>query len=82
MTNAALAYPIREACEVLGIGRTSLYELLRSGALRARKHGKRTLILESDMRSWLEGLPTFTPPQAQAPPRRHRSTPEARPAPA
>ncbi len=69
MTNV-LAFTIREACEASGIGRTSIYELLKSGALRARKHGKRTLILQSDLRQWLEKLPDLSPPRAQHPPKR------------
>jgi excisionase family DNA binding protein len=74
----ALAYAIREACEASGIGRSSIYELLKSGALRARKHGKRTLILESDLRRWLEKLPELSRPRV----RRRRPpnlTPEVRP---
>jgi excisionase family DNA binding protein len=73
---AALAYTIREACEVSGIGRTSLYELLKTGTLRARKHGKRTLILDSDLRNWLASLPDlFRPPPK---PKQRRSTSGAR----
>jgi excisionase family DNA binding protein len=61
----ALAYTIREACEASGIGRSSIYELLKSGALRARKHGKRTIILESDLRRWLKRLPELSLPRAR-----------------
>ena len=56
-----LAYSILEACEAARIGRTNLYEALRSGQLRAVKRGKRTLILADDLREWLESLPALTP---------------------
>jgi excisionase family DNA binding protein len=56
-----LAYSILEACEAARIGRTNLYEVIRSGQLRAVKHGKRTLILADDLRAWLESLPALTP---------------------
>jgi excisionase family DNA binding protein len=56
-----LAYSILEACEAARIGRTNLYEALRSGQLRAVKRGKRTLILADDLQKWLESLPALTP---------------------
>jgi excisionase family DNA binding protein len=56
-TLAPLAYTVNELCLVAGIGRTKLYEDLKAGRLYARKHGKTTLILESDARRWLESLP-------------------------
>jgi excisionase family DNA binding protein len=56
-----LAYSVLEACEAARIGRTNLYEAIRSGQLRAVKHGKRTLILVDDLRAWLESLPALTP---------------------
>jgi excisionase family DNA binding protein len=74
---AALAYTIREACEVSGIGRTSLYELLKTGTLRARKHGKRTLILDSELRNWLASLPDLSGGPPSPKPKQRRST-EAR----
>jgi excisionase family DNA binding protein len=56
-----LAMTIAEACAASRIGRTRVYEAIRAGELRARKHGKRTLILADDLRRWLESLPALTP---------------------
>lgn len=54
---APLALTITEACEVTRIGRTSLYEVLKTGELTARKRGKTILILVADLERWLHSLP-------------------------
>jgi len=59
--NSPLAYSVTEACEAARIGRTSLYEAIRTGELRAVKRAKRTLILADDLRRWLQSLPPVTP---------------------
>jgi excisionase family DNA binding protein len=51
------ALSIQEFSLIYGIGRTKIYEELKSGRLRARKVGKRTIIAESDAESWLHSLP-------------------------
>jgi excisionase family DNA binding protein len=56
-----LAYQIPEACEAAGVCRSKLYQLIKSGQLPVRKLGKRTLILASDLKALVEGLPPGGP---------------------
>jgi excisionase family DNA binding protein len=60
MDNYRLAHGVSEACFITHTGRTSLYEAIRSGALRAVKRGRRTLILDDDLRRWVKSLPSIT----------------------
>jgi excisionase family DNA binding protein len=53
-----IAYTIRDAAKVVGIGRTKLYEAIKKGELPYKKLGRRTLILAADLRGWLDGLPS------------------------
>jgi len=56
----ALAVSIEEAARLAGVGRGYLYQQISSGHLRARKAGRRTLIVLVDLAAWLQQLPTFT----------------------
>ena len=49
-----LSYSIREAAEVSGIGRTTIYDLIKAAQLRPVKIGTRTLIRHSDLEALLE----------------------------
>jgi excisionase family DNA binding protein len=51
-----LAHTVPEAVRISGIGRSKLYELIRSGALDARKLGGRTLIPAEALRALITGL--------------------------
>jgi excisionase family DNA binding protein len=48
---------ITETSQVAGIGRTKIYEAIAAGTLKARKYGKRTIVLRSDLQDFLTGLP-------------------------
>ena len=56
---APLAYTVSDACKPSGLGRTTLYELIAAGRVRAMKAGTRTLIEADSLRSYLASLPTL-----------------------
>jgi excisionase family DNA binding protein len=58
---AFIALRVNEACAASGCGRTTMYEAIKRGELRAVKRGRSTLILETDLRQWLESLPSVEP---------------------
>lgn len=47
--NPPLAHRIPDACNRLGIGRSTLYELIKAGEVRVIKIGSRSLIPEADL---------------------------------
>jgi excisionase family DNA binding protein len=65
MTPTALS--INEALRRLSIGRTRLYELIGSGQISARKIGRRTIILDTEIARFLAACPE-TPGGRGSPP--------------
>jgi excisionase family DNA binding protein len=57
MHSEPLAYNVNDACRALGIGRTKLFELIKSGAVDGRRAGGRLLIPAESLRSFLASLP-------------------------
>lgn len=51
------ALTISEVCGACGVGRTKIFESIADGRLRAKKFGKRTLVLPEDLREFLTSLP-------------------------
>jgi excisionase family DNA binding protein len=56
-----LAYTIAEVCKLSKTGRTAVYSEIKSGALRAVKRGRRTLVRADDLQSWMRKLPEIAP---------------------
>lgn len=53
----SLTCTVREACELLGFGRTCFYRAIKEGRLPAKKWGKRTIIMRTDIEQFLDNLP-------------------------
>jgi hypothetical protein len=51
------AYDMRGFCRCYGIGRTLAYDEIKSGRLRVKKVGRRTLVARDDAEDWLANLP-------------------------
>lgn len=62
----ARLHQIPSAQDRLGLGRSKLYELLESGALRSVKVGKRRLIPESAIVEYIERLEAEQCPRVPA----------------
>ena len=54
-----LAFTIPEAVEAGAGSRTVVYEAINAGTLKAKKRGKRTIILADDLTQYLKSLPDF-----------------------
>ena len=49
---------ISQTCEITGLGRTKLYEEIRTGRLRSVKVGARRLVPRVAIDEWISGLPS------------------------
>jgi excisionase family DNA binding protein len=51
---APLVVPPRQACQMLSVGLTRLYELLHEGALESYRHGRSRRITTKSIRAYIE----------------------------
>jgi hypothetical protein len=54
-----LAFYIEEAKQAGAGSRSEIYEALRRGDLKAKKRGRRTIILRDDLATYLNTLPDY-----------------------
>jgi len=52
-----IAYSPEEASKLVSLGRTTIFQEIKAGRLRARKAGKKTIILDDDLREYARNLP-------------------------
>jgi excisionase family DNA binding protein len=76
--NCIITAPVAEFCQISGLGRTKVYELLGEGTLAAIKIGKRRLIIIDSYRK-LIGRQLETPRDRPAVPARRKSRPNRTP---
>ncbi|RJL22019.1 DNA-binding protein [Bailinhaonella thermotolerans] len=55
-TEGKLLYKVEEAIDILGLGRTTVFELLRSGRLRSVQVGRSRRIPTAALREYVERL--------------------------
>jgi excisionase family DNA binding protein len=56
--SGSVAHRVKEVAQLARVGRTLIYDEIKHGRLVARKVGRRTVILRSDLEAWLNTLPT------------------------
>jgi excisionase family DNA binding protein len=61
---APLGRSINAAAIRAGVGRSTIYAAINTGALKAHKAGRRTIIIETDLRTWLASLPLYVGAQS------------------
>jgi len=54
-----IAMTVQTAVQVSGISRSVLYEALKRGDLKARKSGRRTLIMRVDLEDYISSLEKY-----------------------
>jgi excisionase family DNA binding protein len=61
-----LAHSAEDAAAQAACGRTTIFAAIKSGELKARKIGRRTVILDADLHAWLASLPVRVAGEAVA----------------
>jgi excisionase family DNA binding protein len=59
---AAAGLSVLDAARFAGVGRSTIYEELAAGRLRAVKVGRRTIIPQLALVDWMAGLPAYRAP--------------------
>lgn len=54
-----LAYSINDGARRVNISRAEMYRILKRGDLRAKKQGRRTVVLHADLQAYLASLPDY-----------------------
>lgn len=57
-----LALSVAEAAQQANVCRDKIYEAIRTGDLKAKKAGRRTLVMADDLRRYLDSLPPLMLP--------------------
>ncbi len=58
-TQKKMAHSIESASAAADVCRDKIYDAIRTGQLRAKKFGRRTLIADEDLRAFIQNLPTL-----------------------
>ncbi|WP_292532850.1 DNA-binding protein [Methylocystis sp.] len=66
-----IAYSALLAGQKLGIGKTKIFEEIKAGRLKAKKIGRRTIVLDDDLRAYAANLPSAV--NARRPAKRGRA---------
>ena len=65
-SNHKMAFSVEEAARCADSCRDKIYGAINTGKLKARKDGRRTVILASDLEAYLNGLPVIEPKAVEA----------------
>lgn len=52
-------YTVDEAAQIMRVGKTKFYALLKTGKISALKNGKATLVTAEAISQWIEALPSI-----------------------
>lgn len=59
----AFSFTVEQVIARTSIRRTQLYSYINAGRLRAKKSGRRTIILAKDLEEFLDGLQSYSTPE-------------------
>ena len=59
LSSPKLAFSVAASAVLADVCKDQIYDAIREGRLRARKAGRRTLILQSDLEDYLSKLPVL-----------------------